>query len=179
MIAAFMQDVRYAIRQLRKSPGFAAVALLTLAAGIASTCVVFSIVDAVLLRPLSFPDPERLVAVDVTFRPSAGDGAAVSEPDISYLNFADWREQAKSFASLSATKVDGFTLTDRAGGPSQRVQGGVVTGEFFNTLGVSPVLGRGFLRDEERPGNRSVVIGNALCLGSMFVSAMKTTPSSV
>jgi len=158
-----LQTLRYATRQLRKAPGFALTAVMTLALGIGATIAVFSIVDAVLLRPLPFPSSEKLVAVD-TLRgnPHAGKGVSSAEPDTSYPNFYDWRSMAKSFSAMAAYKTDGYTLADRAGGPAQRVVGVNATSDLFTTLGVKPLLGTGFRRDEEQAGNRSIVIGNAL-----------------
>jgi predicted permease len=162
MVDSLIQDVRYSVRQLRRSPGFALTAILTLAAGIAATCVVFSIVEAVLLRPLAYPDSDRLVSINV-LRATPGRAAAITvDNDVSYPDFFDWRSQARSFASLSSYQTSGFTLTDRSGGPAQQVLGGVVSFDLFTTLGVSPALGRGFVRGEEQAGNRSVVIGSAL-----------------
>jgi predicted permease len=159
---ALIQDVRYAMRQLRQSPAFALTAMLTLAAGIAATTVVFSIVNAVLLRPLPFPQAQRLIAVDVLRVRQNGVSAPILEQDVSYPNFYDWRDQAKSFQSLSSYKTAGYTLSSSSGGAAQRVVGVVSSSDLLTTLGVSPQLGRAFLRSEEQPGNRSVILSHAL-----------------
>jgi len=160
---AVAQDITIAVRQLRKAPAFALTAMFTLAAGIAATTIVFSIVDAVLLRPLPFPASDRLVAVSaMRSAPGSGANANLVEEDVSYPNFYDWRSQATSFEAMASYKVDGYTLSDPSGGPAQRVSGGIVSSDIFRTLGVSPLMGRGFRRDEEQAGNRSVVISYAL-----------------
>jgi predicted permease len=156
---SLLQDIRYALRQLRKSPGFALTAVATLALGIGATTVVFSIVDAVLLRPLPFPHPGRLVEL-------AGlenlPGGATRVNDTSYPNFLDWRRQSKSFASMASYKSNGYTIAGAGDSAAHRTVGIMVSADFFSTLGVQPVLGRGFLRQEEQAGNRSVVIGSDL-----------------
>jgi MacB-like periplasmic core domain len=102
-----VQDLRYALRQLRKSPGFTAVAVTTLALGIGANTAMFSVIDTVLLRPLAFRDPNRLVAVKTT-EPNRRDDIGVSYPA-----FLDWRSQDHLFEGLSAFRLDDFTLTGR------------------------------------------------------------------
>jgi predicted permease len=154
-----LKDVRYALRQLRRSPGFAVMVVATLALGIGATTVVFSIVDAVLLRPLPFPHADRLVEI-ANLETVAGGAMRVN--DASYPNFFDWREQSKSFSSMASYKANGYSLTDTGAGAAQRINGVMVSADFFSTVGVQPMLGRGFKRAEEQAGNRSVVIGNSL-----------------
>ncbi len=144
------QDVRYALRQLRKSPGFAIVAMLTLALGIGANTAIFSVVDAVLLRPLPFHDPSRLVAVKPT-EPSRRDDIGVSYPA-----FLDWRSQSHSFAGLSVFREDDFTLTGR--GEPIHVTGAVVSANIFSVLGVAPALGREFTSEEDKPVNTGLPI---------------------
>lgn len=156
---ALLNDIRYALRQLRRAPGFACTVIVTLALGIGASTIVFSIVDAVLLRPLPFPRPDRMV--ELAGLESVAGGAARTN-NTSYPDFFDWREQSKSFQSMASYKSGGFTISGAGDGPARLVNGIMVSSEFFSTLGVQPLLGRGFRRDEERPGNRSVVIGNAL-----------------
>jgi predicted permease len=153
---ALLQDIRYALRQLRKSPGFTLTAVGTLALGIGATTVVFSIVDAVLLRPLPFPQAGRLVELESLENLPGG---ATRVNDTSYPNFFDWRQQSKSFQSMASYKSNGYTIAGNGDTPARRIVGTMVSSDFFATLGVQPVLGRGFLRQEEQPGNRSVVIG--------------------
>jgi predicted permease len=148
---AFLQDVRYSVRDLLKNPGFALVALMTLALGIGANAAMFSVIDAVLLRPLPFPDPNQLVAIttaDITrnneVRP------------VSYPTFLDWQAQSRSFQNLSAWHLDDFTLTTR--NESVHVTGAVVSANFFSTLGVNPFLGRGFKPSEDQPGPDSIPV---------------------
>src|SRR5438105_12091777 len=102
----FVRDLRFAARMLRKSPGFTAVALTTLALGIGANTAIFSVVNAVLLRPLPYARPERLVAVYQTL-PSRG----ISSNGVSYLNYSDWAGRARSFERLGAIRMHDFTLT--------------------------------------------------------------------
>jgi putative ABC transport system permease protein len=145
----FGQDIRYALRQLRKSPGFAAVAVLTLALGIGANTAIFSVVEAVLLRPLPFRDPGRLVAVKPT-EPGRRDNIGVSYPA-----FLDWRSQSHSFEGLSVFRVDDFTLT---GGEPIHVTGSVVSANTLSVLGVAPALGRDFTSEEDKPSNTGLPI---------------------
>src|SRR5438477_2835906 len=149
------QDVVYACRTLRKAPGFTAVAVLTLALGIGANTAMFSVIQAVLFRPLPFPDPNRIVAIgEVDFR-RAGRGAT----SVSWPNYFDWRARAHTFTGLSAYRDAAFTLV--GAGPSQHIPGAVVSADFFSTLGVQPVLGRAFRQDEERAGSDVVVASDA------------------
>lgn len=154
-----LQDIRFAVRQLRKAPGFTLTVIITLALGIGATTVVYSIVDAVLLRPLPFPHADRLVELDSLENMAGG---ATRANDTSYPNFYDWRTQTKSFQSMASYKSNGFTLAGQGVNPARRITGIMVSGDFFSTLGVQPTMGRGFRREEEQPGNRSVVIGSEL-----------------
>jgi hypothetical protein len=151
------QDVRYACRTLRKAPGFSAVAILTLALGIGANTAMFSVINAVLLRPLPFPESDRLVAVsEVDFRQVAG-GVPSS---VSYPNFFDWRSRGHVFDHISSYRTADLTV---AGGPhALHLDGAVVSADFFATLGVQPVLGRAFRPEEERAGSDVVVISDEL-----------------
>jgi putative ABC transport system permease protein len=146
------QDLRYGGRMLVKHPGFAFIAVLTLALGIGANTAIFSVVNAVLLRPLPFNEPERLVMVWLK-GPEAAGGDRVPLPVADLL---DWRAQNGSFESVGAfrTTADNYT-----GGESpERVRAASVTANFFTTLGAHPALGRTFQSDEERPGAQSVVV---------------------
>jgi len=143
------QDVKYGIRMLRKSLGFTLVAVLTLALGISANTAIFSVVDALLLRPLPFRDPERLVVVWGT-RPEVGREEA-SLPD-----FADWRAQNETFESLAAGTTQNVTLTGQE--EPERLIAGVMTDNFLPVLGVQPILGRSFLPEEDRPGGPRAAI---------------------
>jgi hypothetical protein len=137
------QDLRYALRQLRKNPGFTAVAVLTLALGLGANSAIFSVVDAVLLRPLPFHAPSRLVVVRPT-EPGRRDDIGVSYP-----TFLDWRARNHVFEGLSVFREDDFTLTGQ-GGPAH-LTGAVVSANLFSVLGVSPALGRDFIPEEDQP----------------------------
>lgn len=140
-IESLLQDVKYAVRQLRKSPGFALTAVLTLALGIGANSAIFSMVYAVLLRPLPFHNPSRLVAVKTT-EPGRGDDIGVSYPE-----FLDWRSQDRVFEGLSAFREDDFTLTGR--GSPAHLTGTVASANLLSVLGVAPAIGRGFNSTED------------------------------
>jgi predicted permease len=156
-VTILLQDLRYGLRMLRKSPAFTVIALLTLALGIGANTAIFSIVNAVLLKPLPFPESDRLMFLTSAFEMQPG----VSRPfSVSYPDFFDWRAQAKSFTGMASSHEDSFTLT----GLDQplHVNAATVSGDFFSVLGVQPFLGRGFTRDEEKPGTRVVVLSHEL-----------------
>lgn len=143
------QDLRFALRQLRRHPWFAAAAGLTLALGVAATTTVFSFVDAVLLRPLPYPDASRLYVMW-----NARDASETET--LSYPNFLDYRTRVTGFASMAAFRRRRFNVT--AGGEPERVRGAFVTADFFRTLGVAPAPGRNFAEGEDRPGQDAVVL---------------------
>ena len=122
---SLLQDIRYAIRSLIKRPGFLVVSVITLAFGIGANTAIFSVVDAVVLSPLSFPEPNRIIAVDGT-NPNLGisEGGATSVPD-----FYDWRNQSSSFEQLAAFVAGGTVLTTND--EPERVRGTSVTEDFF------------------------------------------------
>jgi putative ABC transport system permease protein len=156
MLDSLRQDLAYAARRLAKSPGFTLVAALTLALGIGGTSAIFSVVNAVLLRPLPFPEPERLVEVDQVWK-----GKPVSY--YSPQNFLDVEAQARSFERLAALDQGGLTLTGK--GAATRLEGGIVSVSFFDVLRVRPALGRGFVAGENEPGrDKVVVLGHQLWL---------------
>jgi putative ABC transport system permease protein len=152
-----LQDLRYAARTLWKSPGFTTIAAVTLALGVGATTAIFSVVNTVMLRPLPFPEPDRLVRIWENNLGLGWSTFAVSHP-----NFLDWRSQAASFESLAAMTNAGFTWA--ANGEVQIVQGLTVTATFLPTLKISPALGRNFLDAEDRPGGntRVVLLGDGL-----------------
>ncbi len=155
-------ELRFALRQLRKSPGFAATVVGTLALGITAATVLFSVVDAVLLRPLPLPEPDRLIALDTLERVHGSTGPSTSPNETSYPNFFDWRSENKSFSSMASYTTNGLTLGGQRGTPARRINGAEVSSDFFSTLGVAPALGRGFIRSEELPGSRSVVLSHSI-----------------
>jgi len=156
---ALLQDFRFALRQFKKSPGFALATVLTIGLGIGGTTAIFSLVNTVLLRPLPFPEPERLMYVagrnDRNPSPSGTAGNSLSYPD-----FFDWRSQNKSFSALASFHDGSFTLTGN--GEPQHLTGQVVAADFFRALGVTPALGRDLTRDDEKPGVRVVVLSHSL-----------------
>jgi putative ABC transport system permease protein len=154
-----MNDLRYALRQIRKSPGFTLVAVLTLALGIGANTAIFSVVDAVLLHSLAFKEPSRLVAVwETNEQPGA---EANHRNEVAKGNFYDWREQNQVFKQIAALTYANFNLTEVA--EPERIQGAVVSFNFFETLGIQPAIGRSFVTEEESPAaSRSVVISHGL-----------------
>jgi len=149
-----LQDLRYGARILLKQPVFTLIAVLTLGLGIGANTAIFSLVNAVLLRPLPFAEPERLVWTWGEF--SGGNRASTSPPD-----FLDYRAQNRSFEELAATYFNSFNLT--GAGEPERIIGSSVTANFFQALGVKPVQGRAFLPEEEQSGRERVaIIGQGL-----------------
>lgn len=151
-MATLWQDIRYGFRTLLKKPGFAAITVLTLALGIGVNSAIFSVVNAVLLRPLPLAEADRLVyAEGLDFRDNTK-GGSISPPD-----FLDYREQAHAFERFAAFQPLSFTLTGE--GEPERVTSARVSAGFFETLGVQPVAGgRTFLADEEQSGRNGVVV---------------------
>jgi putative ABC transport system permease protein len=145
-----VQDIRYALRQLRRNPGFTAVAVLTLALGIGANTAVFSVVKGVLLDSLPYQQPERLVAF------ALGDGAKVNPVTVSFGEAEDWKARSHSFQSIALYR--GWTPTSTGGKSPEIVYGLRVTQNFFPTLGVAPTLGRPFLPEEDRPNRWHVLL---------------------
>jgi predicted permease len=146
-------DVRHACRRLRKSPRFTASAILTLALAIGAVTAVFAVLDSVVLEPLPYAEPDRLMA----FRSLNRRGAPAL---LSYPDFFDFRERTRVFETLVSYHDATFVLTDRQ--PALQVTGEIVSSDLFPLLGIQPALGRGFLREEEQPGTRVVVLSHAL-----------------
>jgi putative ABC transport system permease protein len=142
-------DVRFGLRMIRKSPGFAAAAILTLALGIGGTTAIFSFVDAVLLKPLPFPDAEGIV--NVWEKPPGGDRNGIST-----LNFLDWKKQNTVFTALAAQTWASVTLTDTD--VPVELKNGRVGASYFEVFGVKPMLGRTFAADEDQFGKENVVV---------------------
>jgi len=145
-----MHDLRYALRQIRKSPGFALVAVLTLALGIGANTAVFSVLDTVLLRPLPYQKPDQLVLVSETESVAPGDELGVAAQE-----YLDYRQQNKSFSSVAAFESDGFNLTGE--GQPLRIRASRMTASALPTLGVSPMIGRTFTSEEDSAGSDNVV----------------------
>src|SRR5436309_2854919 len=154
-----LNDVRYGLRQLIKHPAFTIIAILTLALGIGANTAIFSVVNAVLLKPLPFPDPDQLIAIGMT------DTRQKSQSDLnslSYPDFFDFRDQNRTLASAAVYRDRAFALTSEEGATSLR--GAKVSAEFFDVLGIKPKMGRAFVRDDEQggggPGGFKVIISD-------------------
>ncbi len=143
------QDLRYGLRMLGRNPGFAAVAALTLALGIGANTAIFSVVNAVLLRPLPYAEPERLVTLAYYHAMSGFEAAHEAD-------FLEWREQAKAFEKVAAYAQRTVDLS--GSGEPVRLNAAQVSADLFSTLGVGPALGRVFTADEDRAGGAPVVI---------------------
>ena len=142
------QDLRYSLRMLWKSPGFTLVAILALALGIGANTAIFSVVNAVLLRPLPYKDPDRLAIF--------WEKSATQDTSISYLNLQDWRDQNQSFEQITGFRRDSFNLTGAS--DPERLAGRVASASFFSTLGAKPFKGTDFPASEDRVGGQKVVI---------------------
>jgi putative ABC transport system permease protein len=151
MMQSLWQDLRYGARMLLKKPGFTLIAVLTLALGIGANTAIFSLVDAVLLRPLPFSDPERLVMV---WEDATRIGFPRNTP--APANYADWKAQNKVFEELAALDWRSYALTDE--GEPEKVEAQAVTANFFPLLGVQPLLGRAFTPEEDKPGTNRVAL---------------------
>jgi len=147
-MTALLQDLRYAFRMLIRKPGFAIVAVFTLALGIGANTAIFSVVNAVLLKPLPFDRPEQLVKLWESFPRGFG---TVSVP-----NLKDWREQNTAFTGIAAFQSAGYSL--QSNDYSERVPAATVTANFFDIIGVNPRLGRAFQQGEDEPGHNHVAI---------------------
>src|SRR6266705_2982825 len=145
-----LQDLRYAFRTLAKSPGFTAVAVLTLALGMGPNTAIFSLVDGVLLKPLPYPESDRLVGLAETYQGNR------SELDVTYDEFRFLEDHSPVFQRLAVSTNVGFSVF--TGDIAERVNGLRVSKNFFATLGVRPALGRDFLAEEDQMGGASVAI---------------------
>src|SRR5215468_9872655 len=143
-MAGFRQDLRFTYRTLLKSKGFTIVAVLALALGIGGTTVMYSAVDGILLRPLPYPDSERLVRLWEIWK-NGGFGSSA------YPNLLDWRAQSKTLTQLAGMTNRDYTLARN--GEAERIPGLRVTGDFFNVLGAKPLLGRTFTDESFKSGD--------------------------
>jgi hypothetical protein len=153
--SGILQEVRYALRMLRKSPGFTLVAILTLALGIGANTAIFTIVDAVLLRPLPFKNPSKLVMLNESFKSLGYPVAPASAPDIAIIE----RTQ-KSFTSLGAFQNEDCDLS--GGGNPERITAARVSASIFSMLGIRPLLGRTYTEQEDKPGTHVAVLSYGL-----------------
>jgi putative ABC transport system permease protein len=147
------RDLRYAIRSLSKDRGFAAMVALSLAVGIGANTAIFSLVNGVLLRPLDYREPERLVAIS---QASPKFLKLYPALPIDIASLLEWRKQSTSFESLGAYQNTALTLT--GSGQPESITGAAVSANFFHVLGVGPRLGREFLENEDRRGQDQVVM---------------------
>jgi predicted permease len=144
-----LQDLRYAVRMLAKSPGFTIVAVLTLALAIGANTALFSVVNGVLLNPLPYPQPEQLVTIHES-KPNFNTGS------ISYPNFLDWQKDNRTLSAMAVSRPSSFSLTGL--GEAEQVQSQFVTSDFFPILGVKPVTGRIFVRADDQIGAAPVAL---------------------
>ncbi|MGH9378226.1 MAG: ABC transporter permease [Terriglobia bacterium] len=150
-IETIVQDLRYGLRQLRRNPGFTAVAVITLALGIGANTAIFSMVNAILLQPLPYKNPQRLVRLETT-----GPGSASPAPVASGPDFEDWQKENHVFKEMAAGFVANKALTGRS--EPLQLSGFEVSPQIFHLLGIPPLLGRTFTQDETQPGRDQVVI---------------------
>ena len=173
MLSTVSQDVTFALRQFRRSPGFAIAAIVTLALGIGATTAIFTLVDGILLRPLPFPDRDRLVAINtlefppgvLTTNPAAGEPIGTSYP-----NYFDWQRQNHTFESIAAYQETARLFAKANNEGSQVIPCGRVSANLFLTLGVAPALGRTFTSEEEQPGHRVVILSHELWVSAFFIA---------
>src|ERR1044071_3390819 len=146
-----MNGLKFTLRQLRKSPGFAFVAILTLALGIGANTAIFSVVNAVLLRPLPYPDADRIMVLNESSGP--GQDYSVALPD-----YLDWRNDNTVFEHLAATHKESRNLSGIPGREPKRISCASVTRIFFDIVGLRPEIGRTFSQDEDKVGAPPVVV---------------------
>ena len=151
-MTTFVQDLRYSLRMLRKSPSFTVIAALTLALGIGANTAIFSVADALLWKPVALPEIDRLTMAFEQHEKHKGDWNTVAP-----ANYLDWKAQNTVFAGMCFYRWGAASLTSATGDP-ERVQSFLVSADFFDVLGVKPALGRAFLPEEEQSGRDDVVI---------------------
>jgi predicted permease len=144
-----LQDLRYGLRMLAKSPGFTAIAILTLALGIGANTALFSVVNGVLLNPLAYPQSGQLVAI-------YGKTTGFANAPINYMNFLDWQRDTQSFSSMAMYRNQDYNFIGT--GEAERLTGYMISADFFSTLGERPILGRNFRSDDDHVGAAPVVI---------------------
>jgi len=151
-LEVFVQDIRYGVRMLLKSPLFTTVAITTIAIGIGANTAMFSLVDAILLRPLPYPDPQRLIVVGTNQR-----GESVMSP-MGTADFLAWRDRQQSFEQVAVLDGAGGSFALSGMGEPERISGVGVSANFFSIFGVAPLKGRGFHPGEDSPGAPGVVV---------------------
>jgi putative ABC transport system permease protein len=158
MFADLSQDVRYGVRMLVKNPGFTAIAVLALALGIGANSAIFSVVDALLLRPMPYKNPSELVVI---WENATHLGFPKNTP--SPANFLDWQRQANSFSGMAAMAPRSFNLTGV--GEPERLDGRRVSANLFDLLGVKPIIGRSFVPQDDQPGTKNAILNETLWKG--------------
>jgi putative ABC transport system permease protein len=146
-----MNDLRFAFRQLRKTPGFTFIAVLTLALGIGANTAIFSVIYAVLLQPLPYPEGDRIVILTET-------DSNQPQISVSYPDYVDWKRDNTVFENIAASRRESFNLSGLPGRAPEQVQGGLVTGNFFKVIGLQPQIGRVFTEEEDRVGGPPVCV---------------------
>ena len=159
-VEGFLQDLRYGMRTLEKNPGFAALAVLILGLGIGANAAVFSVVHAVLLRPLPYRNPEQLTMLWVT--DSRPRGWAVTDGSTSYRDFLEWRRQAHTFEDLAIFYKRGWSVVTLTGEEPEKVQGAFVSANLFALMGVQPLLGHAFSDEDLQHRERVVILSHGL-----------------
>src|SRR4030095_9570796 len=149
MVATLWQDIRYGARMLLKNPGVTIIVIIALALGIGANTAIFSVVNAVLIRPLPYPESDRLIFLNEK-------SPVLDEMSISYPNFLDWREHNQTFEKIAVYNRASYNLTGT--GEAERLVTGQVSADLFGVLRVSPLHGRVFTNDEDKPGGTPVVV---------------------
>ncbi|HEV2095601.1 MAG TPA: ABC transporter permease, partial [Chthoniobacterales bacterium] len=164
-MSMLLQDLRYALRMFAKQPAFTAIAILTLAIGIGANTAIFSIVNAVLLRPLPYPHPDRLVLLRERLINQAG----FDSGSVGYSNYLDWRAGQRGFTDLALVRRESFNASSKDGdGEPARVTGALVTWNYLSILGVPPRLGRDFAETDDVPGAAKVALISETFWGERF-----------
>jgi putative ABC transport system permease protein len=146
-----MNDLRFAFRQLRKTPGFTFIAVLTLALGIGANTAIFSVIYAVLLQPLPYPEGDRIVILTET-------DSNQPQISVSYPDYVDWKRDNTVFENIAVSRRESYNLSGLEGRAPEQVSGGLVTGNFFKVIGLQPQLGRVFTEEEDRVGGPMVCV---------------------
>ena len=156
-----INDFRFAFRQLRKSPGFTCVAILTLALGIGANTAIFSVIYAVLLRPLPYPEADRLMIVTET-------GASMPQISVSFPDYVDWKRDNTVFEEIAISRRESFNLSGLEGRAPEQVSGALVTANFFKVIGLNPQQGRVFTEEEDRVGGPLLAVISDRLWGRIF-----------
>src|SRR5579864_783030 len=148
-MGTFFYDIRFGLRTLAKNPGFAAIAILTLALGIGANTALFSVVSGVLLNPLPFPQANQIVVI-------GENKANFVNGSVSYPNFQDWQKENRTFSSIAVYRPRQFSLTGI--GDAEQIRGQFISSDYFSLLGVSPVIGRTFVAGEDEIGRAPIAV---------------------